>query len=260
MSSTINTNQSSINAQRWLASTQSSLQTSMARLSSGLRVNSAKDDAAGMAIASKLEATMRGTNVGIRNANDGVSMAAMADGALASITSNLQRMRELAVQKASGTTDADGKAAIDVELNLLGLENDRVVTNTKFNEVALLSAANTTSIELGDGSPAVAFATTAVTYTAKTAATADVDTIDADLALWNLMRAEYGATQNQFEAIAGNLRSNSESLSTARGRIVDADYAQETANLTRSQVLQQAGTAMVAQANQGPNGVLALLR
>jgi flagellin len=261
MSSTINTNQSSINAQRWLASTQSSLQTSMARLSSGLRVNSAKDDAAGMAIASKLEATMRGTNVGIRNANDGVSMAAMADGALASITSNLQRMRELAVQKASGTTDSDGKAAIDVELKLLGLENDRVITNTKFNGVALLSGANTTSIELGDGSPAVAFATTAFAgYAAKDAATATVANVDADLIGWNLMRAEYGATQNQFEAIAGNLRSNSESLSTARGRIVDADYAQETANLTRSQVLQQAGTAMVAQANQGPNGVLALLR
>ncbi len=260
MSSTINTNQSSINAQRWLASTQQSLQTSMARLSSGLRVNSAKDDAAGMAIASKLEATMRGTNVGIRNANDGVSMAAMADGALASITANLQRMRELAVQKASETTDSDGKAAIDIELKLLGLENDRVVTNTKFNGVELLAKANTTSIELGDGSGAVKFDTTAVTYTAKDAATATVANVDADLILWNKMRAEYGATQNQFESIAGNLRSNSESLSTARGRIVDADYAQETANLTRSQVLQQAGTAMVAQANQGPNGVLALLR
>ena len=259
MASTINTNQASINAQRWLAGTQSSLQTSMARLSSGLRVNSAKDDAAGMAIASKLEATMRGTNVGIRNANDGVSMAAMADGALASITANLQRMRELAVQKGSDTTDADGKAAIDVELNLLGKENDRIVTSTKFNGVALIGA-NITKIELGDGSGTVDFAITTYTATAKTSASADVATIDTDLAKWNLMRAEYGATQNQFEAIAGNLRSNSESLSTARGRIIDADYAMETANLTRSQVLAQAGTAMVAQANQGPNGVLALLR
>ena len=259
MSSTINTNQSSINAQRWLASTQQSLQTSMARLSSGMRVNSAKDDAAGMAIASKLEATMRGTNVGIRNANDGVSMAAMADGALASITSNLQRMRELAVQKASGTTDTDGKAAIDAELDLLGAENDRVILNTKFNGVSLIGA-NTTSIELGDGSAVVAFAITTQVATATANASATVTAIDLDLKNWNFMRAQYGATQNQFESIAGNLRSNSESLSTARGRIIDADYAQETANLTRAQVLQQAGTAMVAQANQGPNGVLALLR
>ena len=263
MSSTINTNQSSINAQRWLANTQVSLQTSMARLSSGLRVNSAKDDAAGMAIASKLEATMRGTNVGIRNANDAISMAAMADGAIASITSNLQRMRELAVQKASETTskDLDALAAIKVELDLLGAENTRVAGNTKFNSVDLLGANNTTKVELGDGSTTtVDFNTTTVTATATNDATATTTTIDADLNKWNLMRAQYGATQNQFESIVGNLRSSSESLATARGRIIDADYATETANLTRSQVLQQAGTAMVAQANQAPNGVLALLR
>jgi flagellin len=263
MSSTINTNQSSINAQRWLASTQVSLQTSMARLSSGLRVNTAKDDAAGMAIASKLEATMRGTNVGIRNANDAISMAAMADGAIASITNNLQRMRELAVQKASETTskDVDAVAAIDAELTLLAGENTRVAANTKFNGVDLLGAANTTKVELGDGSTAtVDFNTTLAANTATTAALATVTAIDLDLKNWNLTRAQYGATQNQFESITANLRSSSESLATARGRIIDADYAQETANLTRSQVLQQAGTAMVAQANQGPNGVLALLR
>lgn len=260
--SVINTNQASINGQRWLASTQVSLQTAMARLSSGLRVNTAKDDAAGMAIASKLEAVMRGTNVGIRNANDAISMAAMADGAIASVTSNLQRMRELAVQKASGTIsgDADAVAAINAELDLLGAENTRVIGATEFNGVALLSAANTTSVELGDGSAAVAFATTAYTATATGNASATVAAIDTDLAGWNLMRAQYGATQNQFESIVANLRSNSESLATARGRIIDADYAQETANLTRAQVLQQAGTAMVAQANQGPTGVLALLR
>lgn len=261
MSSTINTNQSSINAQRWLSSTQSSLQTSMARLSSGLRVNSAKDDAAGMAIASKLEATMRGTDVGIRNANDAISMAAMADGALSSITSNLQRMRELAVQKASGTIsgDADALAAINAELDLLGSENARVILNTKFNSVSLIGA-NTTSVELGDGSAAVAFAVTAQSATAAASGSATVAAIDTDLKNWNLMRAQYGATQNQFDSIVANLRGNSESLATARGRIIDADYATETANLTRAQVLQQAGTAMVAQANQAPNGVLALLR
>lgn len=255
----INTNIASTTAQRWLAGTQSSLQTSMARLSSGLRVNTAKDDAAGMAIASKLEATKRGTDVGIRNANDAISMAAMADGALASITANIQRMRELAVQKASGTIsgDADAVAAIDAEMDLLGAEVTRVVGNTKFNGVDLIKA-NTTAVELGDGSAVVKFATTAFAATLSSASgTGDLDTALKDV---NLTRAQYGATQNQFESIVGNLRSNSESLSAARGRIMDADYAQETANLSRSQVLQQAGTAMVAQANQGPQGVLALLR
>jgi flagellin len=256
----INTNAASTTAQRWLASTQSSLQTSMARLSSGLRVNTAKDDAAGMAIASKLESTKRGTDVGIRNANDAISMAAMADGALASITANIQRMRELAVQKASGTIalDSDAIAAIDAEMDLLGLEVTRVVDNTSFNGVDLLKTANTTAVELGDGSDAVKFNTAAFS------ATLDNDSLtgalDTALNAANLTRAQYGATQNQFESIVGNLRSNSESLAAARGRIIDADYAQETANLSRAQVLQQAGTAMVAQANQGPQGVLALLR
>lgn len=255
----VNTNVPSLTAQRWLASTQNSLQTSMARLSSGLRVNTAKDDAAGMAISSKLEATMRGATVGIRNAGDAISMAAMADGALGSITNNIQRMRELAVQKASGTisVDTDAVAAINAEMDKLGAEITRVIGNTKFNGVDLI-AANTTSVELGDGSTAVAFSTTA--FTATLSNTSTVANLDTALAAANKTRAEYGATQNQFESIQGNLRNTVESLSAARGRIVDADYAAETANLSRAQVLQQAGTAMVAQANQGPQGVLALLR
>jgi flagellin len=262
MSTTINTNVSSMNAQRWLAGTQTSLQTSMARLSSGLRVNSAKDDAAGLAIASKLESTARGASVGIRNANDAISMASTADGALSNITTNLQRMRELAVQKASGTVsnDVDAVAAIDAELTLLSAENKRVVDNSAFNSVKLISAANTTSVELGDGSAAVAFATTAYTATATDATKATVANIDADLKGYNTMRAEYGATQNNFQAIISNLQVNVENLSAARGRIMDADYAMETANLSRAQVLQQAGTAMLAQANQAPQSVLSLLR
>jgi flagellin len=258
----VNTNVSSMTAQRWLSGTQTSLQTSMARLSSGLRVNTAKDDAAGMAIASKLESTMRGANVGIRNAGDAISMSAMADGALSSITSNIQRMRELAVQLSSGTIsgDADAKAAIEAEMDKLGTEIGRVTTNTKFNGVSLI-AANTTSVELGDGSAAVAFAITdkTATFNALTKSST-VANLDAALAGANTMRAEYGATQNQFESIVGNLRNTAESLAAARGRIVDADYAAETSNLSRAQVLQQAGMAMVAQANQAPQGVLALLR
>jgi flagellin len=258
----INTNVSSLNAQRWLASTQNSLQTSMARLSSGLRVNSAKDDAAGLAIASKLETFERGSIVGIRNANDAISMSSTADGALSNITTNLQRMRELAVQLASGTIsgDADAKAAIELELGQLATENDRIKTNSKFNGVELIAKANTTSVELGDGSAAVAFATTAYTATATDASKATVTNIDADLKGYNTMRAEYGATQNKFQAIVSNLQINVENLAAAKGRILDANYAMETANLSRAQVLQQAGTAMVAQANQGPQGVLALLR
>lgn len=255
----VNTNVSSMTAQRWLAGTQTSLQTSMARLSSGLRVNTAKDDAAGMAIASKLEATMRGATVGVRNAGDAISMAAMADGALGSITNNIQRMRELAVQLSGETVskDTDAKAAIEAEMDLLGTEITRVIGNTKFNGVDLI-AANTTKVELGDGSTAVAFATTAFTATLSKSST--VANLDTALAAANKTRAEYGATQNQFESIQTNLRNTVESLSAARGRIVDADYAAETANLSRAQVLQQAGTAMVAQANQAPQGVLALLR
>jgi flagellin len=252
----------SLNAQRWLSGTQTALQTSMARLSSGLRVNSAKDDAAGLAIASKLEATARGATVGIRNANDAISMASTADGALSNVTSNLQRMRELAVQLASGTIngDADAKSAIEMELGQLATENDRIVSNSKFNGVELIAKANTTSVELGDGSGPVAFATTAYTSTATDAAKATVANIDADLKGYNTMRAEYGATQNKFQAIISNLQVNVENLSAARGRIMDADYATETANLSRAQVLQQAGTAMLAQANQAPQSVLSLLR
>jgi len=181
---------------------------------------------------------------------------------LSNITSNLQRMRELAVQRASGTVsnDTDAKAAIDAELGLLATENGRIVTNSKFNNVALISAANTTSVELGDGSAPVAFNTTLVTASATSALTADLTNIDKDLKAFNGMRAEYGATQNRFQAIVSNLQVNVENLSAAKGRIMDADYAQETANLSRAQVLQQAGTAMVAQANQLPQGVLALLR
>jgi len=262
MPTVIATNVASLNAQRWLSGTQTSLQTSMARLSSGLRVNSAKDDAAGMAIASKLETFERGSTVGIRNANDAISMASTADGALSNITSNLQRMRELAVQVSSGTIsgDADAKAAINLELDQLATENARIVTNSKFNGVSLISAANTTSVELGDGSAAVAFATTAYTATATDSSKATVSAIDADLKGYNTMRAEYGATQNKFQAIVSNLQINVENLAAAKGRILDANYAQETANLSRAQVLQQAVTAMVAQANQGPQGVLALLR
>ncbi len=252
----INTNVASMNGQRWLASTQSSLQTSMARLSSGLRVNSAKDDAAGMSIASGLESQARGMNVAVRNSNDAISMASMADGALGSISNNLQRMRELAVQGASAGANT---TALTAEWDLLQAENTRVIGNTKFNGINLM-AANTSAIQVGANSgETIAFSTAAAVQTAASG-TLSISAVDTDLAAINGVRASYGATQNRFESVVANLRVGAENFSAAQGRIMDADYAQETSNLSRANVLQQAGTAMVAQANQGPQGVLALLR
>lgn len=254
--SSINTNVASMTGQRWLASTAKSLETSMARLSSGLRVNSAKDDAAGMSIASGLEAQARGMNVAVRNANDAISMASMADGALGSISNNLQRMRELAVQGASAGANT---TALTAEWDLLVAENTRVIGNTTFNGINLM-AANTSAIQVGaNAGQTVAFSTSAAAQTA-VAGTLSIAAVDVDLGVINGVRASYGATQNRFDSVISNLRVASENFSAAKGRIVDADYAQETSNLSRANVLQQAGTAMVAQANQGPQGVLALLR
>ncbi len=254
--SSINTNVASMTGQRWLAGTAKSLETSMARLSSGLRVNSAKDDAAGMSIATGLEAQARGMNVAVRNANDAISMAAIADGALGSISNNLQRMRELAVQGASAGANT---TALTAEWDLLVAENTRVIGNTTFNGINVM-AANTSAIQVGANSgQTVAFATAAAVQTAA-AGTLSISAVDTDLGVINGVRASYGATQNRFDSVISNLRVASENFQAAKGRIVDADYAMETSNLSRAQVLQQAGTAMVAQANQGPQGVLALLR
>ena len=265
--SSINTNVNSINAQRNLAKTASSLSTSMERLSSGMRVNGARDDAAGLAISERMDAQTRGMNVAIRNANDAISLAATAEGALAGISQNLQRMRELAVQAANGTNTATDITSISAEYALLKTENDRVVTNTKFNNTAVLAAA-TFTFQVGANASAdnqIAVTAAAPTFTnagALTAGTAlaEITAVQADIDAVTTLRGTWGGNQNVFETVISNLRVGAENSAAARGRIVDADYAQETANLTRSQVLQQAGTAMVAQANQGPNGVLALLR
>lgn len=266
--SSINTNVQSINAQRNLARTHLSMSVAMQRLSSGLRVNGASDDAAGLAIAERMDAQTRGMNVAIRNANDAISLAQTAEGALGAISNNLQRMRELAVQAANGTNTTTDVASISQEYALLKAENDRVVTNTKFNNTQVLAAA-TFSFQVGANDSAdnqISVTASAPTFTnagtiaTTAAALVEVKALDADIDAVTTLRATWGANQNRFETVISNLRVGSENSAAAHGRIVDADYAQETANLTRSQVLQQAGTAMVAQANQGPNGVLALLR
>ena len=266
--SSINTNVMSINAQRNLARTQLSMSMAMQRLSSGLRVNSAADDAAGLAIAERMDTQTRGMNVAIRNANDAISLAQTAEGALGAISNNLQRMRELAVQAANGTNTATDITSISAEYALLDAENDRVVTNTKFNNTTVL-AATTFTFQIGANSgadnqisvtgAAPAF-TNAGTIADAAAALTEITQLDIDIDTVTSLRATWGANQNRFATVIANLRVGAENSAAAHGRIVDADYAQETANLTRAQVLQQAGTAMVAQANQGPNGVLALLR
>jgi len=280
---TINTNTQSLNAQRNLATSAGSLSTSMQRLSSGLRVNSAKDDAAGLAIAERMNTQVRGMNVAIRNANDGISLAQTAEGALGRIGDNLQRMRELAVQSANDTNSTTDRAALDAEYKQLAAENARVITNTQFNGQSLLTgsggAAGTFSFQVGANTGAdnqisittsdIASAMGSITQgsaagatlgTTATAARDAMTAIDGALTAVNGSRSNFGAAQNRFDSVIANLRVASENQSAARGRIMDADFAAETANLSRGQILQQAGTAMVAQANQLPQGVLSLLR
>ena len=275
MASTINTNMQSLNAQRNLGVSQNSLTTSMQRLSSGLRVNSAKDDAAGLAIAERMGAQVRGMNVAVRNANDGISLAQTAEGALGKVSESLQRMRELAVQSANASNGTTDRANLDAEFQQLNEEVTRVLTGTKFNGTDLLSTGATLTFQVGAnnvGTDQIAVATTDLSAgTGLTAVTGGDITSDANAktAMDNLddaideittARATFGAVQNRFDAVIGNLQVASENQSASRSRIVDADFASETANLSRSQILQQAGTAMVAQANQLPQGVLALLR
>ncbi len=274
MAQTINTNLVSLNAQRNLSMSGGSLATSMQRLSSGLRVNSAKDDAAGLAIADRMQTQVRGMNVAIRNANDGISLAQTAEGAIGKVGDMLQRMRELAVQAANATNGVDDRANLNAEFQQLTEEINRTLGSTKFNGLAILGANSGSQVfQVGADSTDQITITTAdlanngaITGLAAnnlsdaTNSTASMVAIDAALTVVNAERAQYGATQNRFEAVIGTLQVASENQSAARGRIMDADFAMETANLSRAQILQQAGTAMVAQANQLPQQVLQLLQ
>ena len=266
---TINTNINSLNAQRNLSTTTNSLAVSMARLSSGLRVNSAKDDAAGLAIAERMNAQTKGMNVAIRNANDAIGLAQTAEGALGVITNNLQRMRELAVQASNGTNTSTDISSLDAEYTLLAAENTRVATATNFNGLSVTNTSGSFTFQVGSNSTTndqitvagTSFSGTATTLgTASSTAFGQISKLDADIQSVNTARSTWGATQNRFDTVIANLRVSSENSAAAAGRIMDADYATETANLSRAQVLQQAGTAMVAQANQQPSSVLSLLR
>ncbi len=281
MPMTINTNIASLNAQRNLNMSQGSLATSMQRLSSGLRVNSAKDDAAGLAIAERMNAQVRGMNVAVRNANDGISMAQTAEGALAQVGNSLQRMRELAVQSRNSTNSSSDKDSLNKEFAQLQSEITRVLGGTTFNGKHILGTdatsltfqigANTTADDTISVTTVNMTQDTTVTAITGTAAVIDasadasaigavINAIDAAIDNVNDTRATFGATQSRFDAIITNLQTSVENQSAARSRIMDADFASETANMSRAQVLQQAGTAMVAQANQLPNQVLKLLQ
>lgn len=281
MPQTINTNLNSLNAQRNLNGSQMSLSVSMQRLSSGLRVNSAKDDAAGLAIAERMNAQVKGMNVAIRNANDGISLAQTAEGALGKVSDALQRMRELAVQARNASNSCSDKDSLDKEFQELSKEINRVLGATTFNGKAMLAGgagtldfqigANTTNDDLisitttdmTNNVSMTAVTTVGTSSIGSTSTTASlktvIDQIDGALNKVNEERAVYGATQSRFDAIISNLQVSAENQTAARSRIMDADFAAETANLSRSQILQQAGNAMVAQANQLPQQVLKLL-
>ena len=283
MSMTINTNVASLNAQRNTAANSASLSTTMQRLSSGLRINSAKDDAAGLAIADRMNTQVRGMNVAVRNAGDAISMAQVAEGGLSGMNDLLQRMRELAVQASNATNGGGDNAKLNNEYTQLGAELSRMLSATQFNGDSVLNSTASYVFQVGANSGAenqitiassdislngnTAFAAVASGGASATlitgpasANTANIAALDAAISAVNDRRASLGALQSRFENTISYLRTASENQSAARGRIMDADFAAETANLSRTQVLQQAGTAMIAQANQAPQQVLALLR
>jgi len=277
----------SLNAQKNLARTSSSLQTAMERLSSGLRVNSAKDDAAGLAIANRMNSQIRGMTVDQRNANDGISLAQVAEGSLSTLTDTLQRMRDLSLQAANdATVGATDKQKLQLEFVQLQRELERIIGNTTFNDRKVIAGSlksgatfqigagtgttDTLTITLEDLGSAAGVTSVLALASADggaigsgvnlSAVTNVVNAIDAALNQVDDTRAQLGAIQNRFAATIANLTNAIENQSAAKSRIMDADFAMETANLSRAQILQQAGTAMLAQANVAPQSVLGLLQ
>lgn len=280
MASFINTNVNSINAQRQLSTSQNAMQVALERLSSGLRINRAKDDAAGLAISERFTAQIRGLEMANRNANDGISFLQTAEGAMGEIANSLQRMRELAVQARNGTVSTADKASLDDEFQELKNEIKRITDTVEFNNTNLLG--NTASLEFqvgfengannqikistldmvsrtfANGGIGQALSTIASIKTVAGASVA-ISLMDSALDKVSERRADFGAKQNRLEATVRNNSNIIENQSAARSRVRDADFAMETANLTRAQILQQAGVAMLAQANAMPQSVLTLL-
>jgi flagellin len=271
----IASNSAALRAQNGSRMANNALNTAMARLSSGNRINSAADDAAGLAISNSMQSQITGMNQAISNANDGISLAQTADGALNEVTNNLQRIRELAVQSASGTYSDDDRANMQAEVTQLQTQIGDIISDTKFNGTALFSktADTTTTIQTGSDVgqtvdvkvgklDAVATALTLKVDTAADANTTLAATggIDDALKQVDTVRAGLGASESQLNSVVNNLTNNVTNLTDAKSRISDADFSAETTNLAKAQILNQAATAMLAQANQSQQGVLKLLQ
>lgn len=286
----VNSNIPAYTAQNQLSKTNIAQQNAMQRLTSGLRINSAKDDSAGLAISNTMTAQLRGMGAAIRNANDGISMAQTAEGALNETNTILQRMRELGVQAANGTNTSSDQQKISEEVAALASEVDRIANSTTFNGQSVMKTSGSYAIQidatiattgtgtinvtvasagtlsgLGGASAATLAGMTSMAgasaqLNSQASAMAFVGVIDTALSNVNTMRAQLGAVQNRLGTTVSNLQNISENTAAARSRIQDADFAAEVANLSRSQILSQAGTAMLSQANQSQQNVLSLLR
>ncbi len=272
----INTNISALKSTNASNSAERMLGAAMERLSTGKRINSAKDDAAGLAIATSMTSQIRGMNQGIRNANDGIALAQTAEGALDEVSNMLQRVRELAVQSASGTyQDATDRAYMQAEVDELTAQIDQVIVNSEFNGVKLFdgstaavtiqtgsTAADTVDLAMTDLTTLAASGGAAGSYDVSTATAANglLATVTTELDTISSARSTLGAGQSRLESAINNLTSNVTNLSDARSRITDADYSAETTALAKAQILSQASTAMLSQANQSKQNVLSLLR
>jgi len=280
--SVINTNVKSLVAQNAMAVNNRSLDKAMQQLSTGKRINTAADDAAGLAIGNKMTAQIRGLNQAVRNANDGISMLQTAEGATQEITNMLQRMRELAVQAANDTYTSTDRSALNAEVTSLSAEITRIADNTEWNGMKLFTATNasaggigsagTVTLQVGIGGSAgnqftvtlndidSSLGLSGVSLSTRSGATSALSTLDAAIATVDTDRATFGATMNRLTYAMDNLSNISQNAQASRSRIMDTDYAQATTELARSQIIQQAATAMLAQANQAPQSVLSLLR
>ena len=278
MASVINTNVASLSAQRNLTMSQTDLATSVERLSSGTRINRAKDDAAGLGISAKLQAQVKGLNASVRNANDAISVVQTAEGALAEVADMLQRLKELSTQGKNDSLNSDQRSSIKEEANALLAEIDSIKSRTTFNGTSLLNSTaslvfqagsavgDTFSISLSGakigtrGSASTVVTTVDMAGSAASNFTTLETSVDADITKVATARGKLGAYQNRLDHAIANMQATSENLQASNSRILDTDYAAETAQLTKTQIHQQAATAMLAQANQMPNVILALLK
>lgn len=266
----LNTNMMSLIAQNNLRGSQQAMQTAMQRLSSGLRINSAKDDPAGQAIANRMTAQIKGMTQAIRNTNDGISMVQTAEGALNQINDNLQRIRELSVQAANGTNSSDDLVSIQTEIDQRLEEIDRIAEQSNFNGISLINESKSLNIQVGaNAGDSIAVRFDAMNLQALglegfsvlegSATESPLDAMDEAIKRVDRQRSYMGAVQNRFESVIDGLNNNIINTSAARSRIQDADYAREVSNLIRAQILQQVGITILAQANQQPQMILRLL-